>query len=460
MLKHSILAFALLAQIVIGPGGGASSGGSSTTIINNNFTNITNTTGTFTSVGCQVAWNENYEYTVSACNYYINNSNYQSTEQDVTLDAAHATLDRLDIIGLDITGTVFKLTGTAAADPSEPTVDPETQIKLALILVTANTTEPAGIDSELIYFQNAGSPTEWDWTTNGSCFVTNSAVDPKAPATLSINGTSCAANAYAQGQIGSGSIDPNSFLLLKLYIKSKATWSNNRGLNLAFYSAGVLVGQPVQIFPTNTWGFTSSITSAYQQVAIPISNFLVPNGTTATQFRITKFGSGANIGMFIADITVQGNAIVAPPSIIPGDCPTGQVLVNINDEISCSNGLNSDTTTGLAITNRYRGVPVSHGTVGATETIDLNTGVTHYLTLDENLTLTFSNPLDGDRFILMLRQDGSGTNTVTFPATVEWPDSDTIPELDTTANALNLCTFLYVSAVTNYYGACNVSYVE
>src|SRR6188768_3329372 len=106
MFKYPVAVFALLAQIVVGPGGGSGGGGgSSTTIINNNYNNVSNTTGTFISEGCQVVWLTGYQYSVSACSYFINNSNYVSASQTITLDSAHATLDRLDVIALDDTGT-------------------------------------------------------------------------------------------------------------------------------------------------------------------------------------------------------------------------------------------------------------------------------------------------------------------------------------------------------------------
>lgn len=481
MLSKSIFALLLSAQIIVGPGsGGSGGGGSSTTIINNNYNNVTNTTGTFISEGCQVVWLTGYQYSASACSYFIVNSNYVSAEQTVTLDAAHATLNRLDVIALDNTGTLVKITGTAAADPAQPSIDPGTQIPLVIVLVTANTTSPPAVVEGVLYFDAAGGPTEWNWTTSGSCFVTNSTSNPKSPATHDIEGTACASGAYAQGQIPSSTINVNSYGLLALYIRSKATWTNNRGLQVQFLNAGVTVGQPVVINPTNTWGFNSTITGSYQQVAIPVTNFSIPNGTLATQIRISKFGSGSNIGMYIGDISLQGSAVVPTPTIVPSTCANGQVLFNANSAIDCEAALTyTKATDTLALTGplnvtglvtitgstsftggQYNVVPVAHGTSGTTETLDFSAGNTHTLTLDENITLTFSNPVDGGRYIVIMRQDGSGTNVVTWPSTVEWPNGDVAPTFSTTANHVNLCTFYYVSAVTNYYGACNVQYVE
>src|SRR5262245_11697867 len=68
--------------------------------------------------GGQVVWISAYQFRVSAAQYYINGTRYSSVEQMITLDAAHASLDRIDVIAVDTTGTVVKIAGTAASQPS------------------------------------------------------------------------------------------------------------------------------------------------------------------------------------------------------------------------------------------------------------------------------------------------------------------------------------------------------
>src|SRR5262245_13906985 len=55
------------------------------------------TASTFLVSGGQVAWQSAYTFRVSAADYYINGTHYTSAEQTITLDAPHATLDRLDV---------------------------------------------------------------------------------------------------------------------------------------------------------------------------------------------------------------------------------------------------------------------------------------------------------------------------------------------------------------------------
>ena len=63
----------------------------------------------------------------------------------VTLDAAHATLDRLDMVYIDNTGAVGKVTGTAAATPAPPEIG-DTRLALAEVIVVALDTVIAASD--------------------------------------------------------------------------------------------------------------------------------------------------------------------------------------------------------------------------------------------------------------------------------------------------------------------------
>jgi len=269
--------------------------------------------GTFLVSGGIVTWTgTGYVFNVSAASYYIQNTQYASLEQAITLNPADATNPRLDIIGVDDTGTVFKVTGLPAPNPSEPDIDPGTQLKLSIVLVPAASSVPP-VTQVLVYGDNVGAPTEWNWTASGSGFNVNSTNNPKSPSTKDIEGTAVAAPSYAQGEHGTGTITPTDFGTLIVYIRSKATWNNNRGLTVTLRNAGVQIGSPVTINRTGTFGFDSAITTDYQLVAIPITTFAIPSGFTINQIRFTAFGGG--IGFYLDAIEFQAGGIVQP---IPG----------------------------------------------------------------------------------------------------------------------------------------------
>lgn len=92
------------------------------------------------------------------------------------------------------------------------------------------------------------------------------------------------------------------------------------------------------------------------------------------------------------------------------------------------------------------------GTVGATETVNWRNGDRQKLTLDENLTITFSNAVAGQTITLYMLQDGSGTNTITFADTIVWADNTT-PSWTTTADKMNIAVIFYDGSA--YYGVGN-----
>jgi hypothetical protein len=100
----------------------------------------------------------------------------------------------------------------------------------------------------------------------------------------------------------------------------------------------------------------------------------------------------------------------------------------------------------------YRGIksPIESNTDGATVTFDLDVSNTHTVTLGGNRTLALSNADVGQKFIIRLVQDGTGSRTVTWFSTIKWPGGVT-PTLTTTANKTDVFGFICTSA-NNYDG--------
>ena len=70
------------------------------------------------------------------------------------------------------------------------------------------------------------------------------------------------------------------------------------------------------------------------------------------------------------------------------------------------------------------------------------------LTLGGNRTFAFNGDQAGGTYILILKQDATGSRTVTWNASILWPDG-TAPTLSTAANAVDIITF--ISDGTNQY---------
>jgi trimeric autotransporter adhesin len=91
-------------------------------------------------------------------------------------------------------------------------------------------------------------------------------------------------------------------------------------------------------------------------------------------------------------------------------------------------------------------------TYDATTSVDWSQSNIQSITLTGNWAPTaFSNPVDGARYILIIKQDGTGSRTVTWPATVRWPGG-TAPTLTTTASKTDYIGFIYNGVDSKYDG--------
>ncbi len=109
---------------------------------------------------------------------------------------------------------------------------------------------------------------------------------------------------------------------------------------------------------------------------------------------------------------------------------------NLGGELDCgahSIGFTQQSTTG-----------------DGTTTIDWKLGNKFKFTFGaQNDTFTFTAPSNPCNILLVLIQDGTGSRTATWPATVKWPDG-TAPTLTTDAAAIDIISFYY--DCTDYYG--------
>ena len=80
----------------------------------------------------------------------------------------------------------------------------------------------------------------------------------------------------------------------------------------------------------------------------------------------------------------------------------------------------------------------------------MDTSDTHTVVLGGNRTLALSNTDAGQKFIIRLTQDGTGSRTVNWFSTIKWPGG-LVPTLTTTASKTDVFGFICTSA-GNYDG--------
>jgi hypothetical protein len=108
----------------------------------------------------------------------------------------------------------------------------------------------------------------------------------------------------------------------------------------------------------------------------------------------------------------------------------------------------SGTTTPLKMNAHYGDITVDSD--GATITFDMSVTDKHIVTLGGNRTLAVTNDQDGQTFMLILKQDGTGSRTVTWFANILWSNGS-IPTLTTTADKIDVFSFIRLSS-SSYLG--------
>jgi hypothetical protein len=145
----------------------------------------------------------------------------------------------------------------------------------------------------------------------------------------------------------------------------------------------------------------------------------------------------------ITDAQISGTAGIQLTKLGDGTMPVGI-------QITADNFPAGVTLTGTqTLTNKTLTKPLLQGSYqnyvaasdGAIVTFDLSTSNIQEVTLEGNRTLTVTNPVVGQPFMVRLIQDGVGSRTVNWWTTIKWTGGSA-PTLTTTADAVDVFGFV------------------
>ena len=174
---------------------------------------------------------------------------------------------------------------------------------------------------------------------------------------------------------------------------------------------------------------------------------LVLNGTTIQE---TQAGDGIQLPTALAPayggtgITSLGTGVATWLGT-----PTSANLISVVSDETGSGVLvfnNTPSLTNPTVTN-YTETPFTANS-GTAITIALTNGTVQIITLTGNATITMPTATSGKSFIMYLKQDATGSRTVTW-STVKWAGG-TAPTITSTASRQDILSFF--ADGTNWYG--------
>lgn len=225
-----------------------------------------------------------------------------------------------------------------------------------------------------------------------------------------------------------------------------------------------------------------TITHAASTITAALSSTLVAPGTLSStgnfDVATNKFTVNSTSGntAVAGTLAITGNVSVATNKFTVdaynGNTVVAGTLAAASDLAIATNKFTVAAATGntavagtLAVTSNLTADKITAGgqigsevsttaSSGASLAINWNTANIHRITLTDNCTFTFSNPVAGFSYVLILTQDGTGNRLVNWPS-IKWRGASA-PTLSTAGGTTDVISLLYDGV--DYYGGASLSF--
>lgn len=181
----------------------------------------------------------------------------------------------------------------------------------------------------------------------------------------------------------------------------------------------------------------SGINDAIREMMSQIKDWQA--GTSGDYTAVSAGGTGVGTLTGI----VKGNGTSAFSAVT---APTGTIVGTTDTQTLTNKTLTTPVLTNPTVTNYVETAYTANSSTAIT--LDLANGTVQIITLTGNATVTMPTATAGKSFILLLKQDGTGSRTVTW-STVKWAGG-TAPTITGTASRQDI--FSFFADGTNWYG--------
>jgi len=306
--------------------------------------------------------------------------------------------------------------------------------------VTIHGVQSAGSLSEMVRFTAAGAPymiiassmgTVGDtvYRNNGIIATSSYSVSSSGSLTLTSDGTT----SFVYLTVGDNTTTSTSGVDLGNSMNQVQTSGTRNGLLMSIGFAPTS-GTAVH----NKMAFTGTINQTGGANGIWRGIYMNHTMTNVANGRLIELAeSHANLKGIYQTGTLTTNNFVGKTAFGSTSAPTE--MINVTGNIIVA-GQYASTRFGL--------------TDGGTIALNWNNGNVQSVTIAGNRTFTFTNPKEGGRYLICLKQDATGSRTITWP-TITWAGG-TAPTLTTTANKMDIITLVYANST--YYGEISKNY--
>ena len=175
----------------------------------------------------------------------------------------------------------------------------------------------------------------------------------------------------------------------------------------------------------------------------------VTAGDALTGGGSVALGGSVSLAVGVDDSSIETNSDairVKAGGVTAAMLNTDVTLDEITDHgATTTNNITVGTTTTSGVLT-----PISSGSFSATPTFDLSTASTFTTVMTSNITsMSLSNVTAGQKFMIRLVQDGTGSRTTAWFSTVKWAEGGTAPTLTTTGGKTD--TFGFICTTSGHY---------